>query len=102
MKNLSKNRKKILSNLDLTKTYNPNDAIKILKDNSIVKFDETLDVAIKLNIDPKKTDQNIKGIVDLPKGTGKKIRIAVIAKGDKAKEAKEHGAEIVGDEDLVK
>ena len=102
MKNLSKNRKNISNNIDLTKTYNPNEAIKILKDNSFVKFDETLEVAIKLNINPSKTDQNIRGSIDLPKGTGKKIRIAVMAKGDKAKEAKDSGAEVVGDEDLAK
>ena len=102
MKNLSKNRKNVSNNIDLTKTYNPNEAIKILKDNSFVKFDETLEVAIKLNINPTKTDQNIRGSIDLPKGTGKKIRIAVMAKGDKAKEAKDSGAEVVGDEDLAK
>ncbi len=101
MKNLSKNRKKILHNLDLTKIYNANEAIEILKNNSFTKFDETLDVAIKLNIDPKKTDQNVRGSINLPKGTGKKIRIAVIAEGSKAKEAKENGAEIVGDKDLI-
>ena len=66
MKNLSKNRKNILSNIDLTKTYKANEAIKILKDNSFVKFDETLDVAIKLNINPSKSDQNIRGVVSLP------------------------------------
>ena len=101
MKNLSKNRKNLSSNIDLTKTYGANEAIKILKDNSFVKFEETLDVAIQLNINSSKTDQNIRGVIDLPKGTGKNIRVAVITKGDKAKEAKDSGAEIVGDEDLV-
>ena len=101
MKNLSKNRKNISSNIDLTKTYNVNEAIKILKDNSFVKFDETLDVAIKLNINPSKTDQNIRGVINLPKGTGKNIRVAVMAKGDKAKEAKDSGADVIGDEDLI-
>ena len=60
MKNLSKNRKNLLSNIDITKTYNANEAIKILKENSFAKFEETLDVAIKLNIEPTKTDQNIR------------------------------------------
>tara|TARA_B100001964_G_C14140219_1_gene557073 strand:- start:70 stop:762 length:693 start_codon:yes stop_codon:yes gene_type:complete len=101
MKNLSKNRKNLSNNIDLTKTYGANEAIKILKDNSFVKFEETLDVAIQLNINPSKTDQNIRGVIDLPKGTGKNIRVAVITKGDKAKEAKDSGAEIVGDEDLA-
>jgi large subunit ribosomal protein L1 len=100
MKNLSKNRKNTLSKIDLTKTYNASDAIKILIDNSFVKFDETLDVAIKLNINPTKTDQNIRGVIDLPRGTGKSIRIAVMAKGDEAKVAEDSGADIVGNEDL--
>ena len=100
MKNLSKNRKNILSKIDLTKTYNASDAIKILKENSFVKFDETLDVAIKLNINPTKTDQNIRGVIDLPRGTGKSVRIAVMAKGEEAKVAEDSGADIVGNEDL--
>ena len=100
MKNLSKNRKNTLSKIDLTKTYNASDAIKILIDNSFVKFDETLDVAIKLNINPTKTDQNIRGVIDLPRGTGKSVRIAVMAKGEEAKVAEDSGADIVGNEDL--
>ena len=63
-KNLSKNRKKLLDNVDLTKIYNPDEAIKILKDSSFVKFNETLEVAIKLNINTTKTDQNIKGVIN--------------------------------------
>ena len=100
MKKISKNRKKIIHNLDFSKKYDLKDAIKFLKDNSYVKFNETVDVAIKLSIDASKTDQNIRGIVKLPHGTGKKIKVAVMAKGDKAKEAKEAGADIVGDNDL--
>ncbi len=99
---MSKNRKKIIQNIDFAKIYKPNDAINILKDNSFVKFDESLDVAINLRIDPSKTDQNIRGVVNLPNGTGKKTIVAVMAKGDKAKESKDAGAEVVGDEDLVK
>ena len=102
MKKLSKNRKEKISNIDFTKTYNLIEAIKILKSNSYVKFDETLDIAIKLRIDSTKTDQNIRGMINLPKGTGKKIKVAVMAKGDKAKEAKENGADIVGDDELSK
>ena len=100
MKKISKNRKKIISNLDFAKKYDLKDAIKFLKDNSYVKFNETVDVAIKLSIDASKTDQNVRGVVKLPHGTGKKIKVAVMAKGDKAKEAKEAGADIVGDNDL--
>ena len=97
----SKNKKKLLESVDLTKIYEPLEAIKILKENSYVKFQETLEVAINLSIDTKKTDQNIRGILHLPKGTGKNIRVAVMAKGDKASEAKDAGADLVGDSDLV-
>ena len=97
----SKNKKKLLESIDLTKIYEPLEAIKILKKNSYVKFQETLDVAINLGIDTKKTDQNIRGMLSLPKGTGKNIRVAVMAKGDKASEAKDAGAELVGDSDLA-
>ena len=85
MKKLSKSRKEKISSIDFSKSYNPAEAIKILKDNTYVKFDETLDVAINLGINPAKTDQNIKGVMNLPKGSGKKIKIAVMAKGDKTK-----------------
>ena len=97
----SKNKKKLLESIDLTKIYEHLEAIKILKKNSYVKFQETLDVAINLGIDTKKTDQNIRGMLSLPKGTGKNIRVAVMAKGDKASEAKDAGAELVGDSDLA-
>ena len=99
---ISKNRKKIIDKHDKNKNYEPIEAIKILKENSFVKFDESLEVAINLKIDSNKTDQNIKGVVNLPKGSGKKTKVAVMAKGDKAKEAKEAGADIIGDEDLAK
>ena len=97
----SKNKKKVLESVDLSKIYEPLEAIKILKENSYVKFQETLEVAINLSIDTKKTDQNIRGVLNLPKGTGKKIRVAVITKGDKVSEAKDAGADLVGDSDLV-
>ena len=66
----------------------------------MLNLKKVLEVAINLGIDSNKTDQNIRGVINLPKGTGKKIRVAVMAKGDKAKEAKEAGADIVGDDDL--
>ena len=97
----TKNNKKILETVDLTKVYEPVDAIKILKNNSYVKFDETLDVAINLSIDPNKTDQNVRGVLNLPKGSGKTIRVAVITKDDKTNEAKDAGADIIGENDLV-
>ena len=101
MSKLTKNRKDKSKNIDLSKVYNPIEAIKILKENSYVKFNETLEISINLKIDTEKTDQNIKGMLNLPKGTGKNIRVAVIAKGDKATEAKDAGADLVGDEDLA-
>ena len=100
MKKISKKRKEIVKKLDFLKRYDPKEAIKFLKDNSHVKFNETLDVAIKLSIDASKTDQSIRGVINLPRGTGKKIRVAVMTKGDKAIEAKDAGADIVGDNDL--
>ena len=100
--NISKNRKNLIEKIDLKKSYDPIEAIKILKENSYVKFNESLEIAINLKIDAEKTDQNIRGVINLPKGTGKKIKIAVMTKGDSATEAKESGADIVGDDDLVK
>ena len=99
--NISKNRKNLIEKIDLKKSYEPIEAIKILKENSYVKFEESLEIAINLRIDTNKTEQNIRGVVNLPKGTGKNIRVAVMAKGDKAKESSEAGADIVGDDDLV-
>ena len=100
MKNNSKNQKKILEKIDLTKKYNVKEAIKIIKESSYVKFDETLDVAFNLNLDSSKNDHSIRGMIDLPHGTGKNIKVAVISKGEKVKEAKEAGADIASDESL--
>ena len=97
----TKNNKKISEAIDATKVYEPIDAIKILKENKYAKFDETLEVAINLGIDSNKTDQGIRGVTSLPKGTGKSINVAVLAKGDKQKEAKDAGADLVGENDLI-
>ena len=99
---ISKNKKNLIDKFDVNKIYDPIDAIKLLKESSFVKFQETLEVAINLGIDSNKTEQNIKGVINLPKGTGKNIRVAVMAKGDKAKEANDAGADIVGDDDFAK
>ena len=99
--NISKNRKQLIEKIDLNKSYEPIEAIKILKENSYVKFEESLEIAINLRIDTNKTEQNIRGVVNLPKGTGKNIKVAVMAKGEKAKESSEAGADIVGDDELV-
>jgi large subunit ribosomal protein L1 len=98
---ISKNRKSLVDKFDSNKSFEAIDAIKLLKEHSYVKFEESLEVAINLGIDTNKTDQNIRGVLNLPKGSGKKIRVAVMAKGDKAKEAQAAGADIVGDDDLV-
>ena len=97
----SKNKKNLLTDIDLNKTYEPIEAIKILKEKSYVKFDETVDVSINLNIDSNKTDQNVKGVVNLPKGTGKKINVAVIASEEKQKEAKDNGADQVAGKEFI-
>ena len=97
----TKNNKKLVEAIDLNKIYEPLDAIKLIKENSYTKFDETLEIAINLGIDPNKTEQNIRGMITLPKGTGKKIKVAVMAKGDKLNEAKDAGADIVGETDLA-
>ena len=101
MTKLTKKRKEKINNIDFSKVYEPLEAIKVLKDNAYVKFDETLDIAINLGINAEKTEQNIRGVLNLPKGSGKKVIVAVMTKGDKAKEATESGADIVGEEDLV-
>ena len=98
---LSKNRKIALDALDLEKVYEPSDAIKILKEKTFVKFDETLDISINLNIDASKTEQNIKGVTNLPNGTGKKVRVAVITSDDNITEAKESGADIYGGQEFI-
>ena len=98
---LSKNRKLALDALDLEKVYEPIDAIKVLKEKTFVKFDETLDISINLNIDASKTEQNIKGVTNLPNGTGKKVRVAVITSDDNVTEAKESGADLYGGQEFI-
>ena len=97
----TKNNKKLLENIDIAKIYEPIEAIKILKENSYTKFEESFEVAIKLGIDSNKSDQNIRGVISLPNGTGKNITVAVIAKGEKQIEAKEAGADVVGENELI-
>ena len=101
MKNLSKRIKKINEVVDPSKFYVLSDALTLAKQNSTAKFDESIDIAVNLGIDAKKSDQLVRGAVVLPKGTGKTVRVAVFAQADKAEEAKEAGADIVGFEDLA-
>ena len=98
---VSKNRKLALDALDLEKVYEPIDAIKVLKEKTYVKFDETLDISINLNIDASKTEQNIKGVTNLPNGTGKKVRVAVITSDENITEAKESGADLYGGQEFI-
>jgi large subunit ribosomal protein L1 len=87
-------------NVDPTKSYKVMDAVKIVKGNAKAKFDETIEIAVNLGIDPKQADQNVRGVVNLPAGTGRTVRVAVFARDKKAEEAKAAGADIVGAEDL--
>ena len=87
--------------IDKTQAYALKEAVKIVKSNATAKFDETIDVAINLGVDPKHADQMIRGVCALPHGTGKTVRVAVLAQGAKADEAKAAGADIVGAENLV-
>jgi len=77
------------------------DAVKLIKERAKAKFDETIEIAMNLGIDPRHSDQNVRGVVQLPNGTGKTMKVAVFARGDKAKEAERAGADIIGAEDLV-
>jgi len=81
--------------------YEPAEALELVKKAATAKFDETVEVAIRLGVDPKKQDQNVRGVVVLPNGTGKTKRVLVFAKGDKAKEAEAAGADYVGDQDMI-
>ena len=87
--------------IDADKLHAVDEAIKLVKDNATSKFDETVEIALNLGVDPRHADQMVRGVVTLPKGTGKTVRVAVFAKGAKADEAKEAGADIVGAEDLM-
>lgn len=87
--------------IDRDKTYDLETAVRMVKENASAKFDETIEMAMNLGVDPRHADQNVRGVVDLPNGSGRSLRIAVFAKGDKADEAKAAGADIVGAEDLA-
>lgn len=89
------------SAVEKNKLYSLADAVKIIKTNASAKFDETVEVALNLGVDPRHADQMVRGVVELPNGSGRNMRVAVFAKGDKADEAKAAGADIVGAEDLM-
>ncbi|MGY0623825.1 MAG: 50S ribosomal protein L1, partial [Paraglaciecola chathamensis] len=101
MARLSKRAKLIAEKVEEGKLYTVEEALQVLKDVSSVKFDESVDVSVRLGIDPRKSDQNVRGSTVLPNGTGKTVRVAVFADGDKAAAAQDAGADIVGMDDLA-
>lgn len=101
MAKLSKRAAAIAAKIDRNKLYPVNEALDLVKETATAKFDESIDIAVQLGIDPRKSDQLVRGSVVLPAGTGKSVRVAVFAQGDKAEEAREAGAEIVGLDDLA-
>ena len=101
MKFRGKNYKNVASKIEKGKLYTKEEAVKLIKEVSNTKFDATVEVAMNLNLDVKKADQQLRGAIVLPKGTGKTARVLVIAKGDQAKAAKEAGADYVGDMDMI-
>jgi large subunit ribosomal protein L1 len=98
---IGKRTKKAREGIDRDKFYDVAEAVKLVKARAGAKFDETIEVAMNLNVDPRKADQNIRGTVMLPNGTGKTLRVAVFAKAERAEEARAAGADIVGAEDLA-
>ncbi|MFM9828609.1 MAG: 50S ribosomal protein L1 [Sphingomonas sp.] len=101
MTKLTKKAKTLAAAVDRDKLYGINEAIALAKANATSKFDETIEVAMNLGVDPRHADQMVRGVVTLPKGTGKTVRVGVFAKGAKADEAREAGADVVGAEDLM-
>lgn len=96
-----KRMKKAREGIDRNKLYSVSEAVALVKERAVAKFDETIEVAMNLGVDPRHADQMVRGVIALPNGTGRNVRVAVFAKGDKAEEAKKAGADIVGAEDLV-
>jgi large subunit ribosomal protein L1 len=101
MAKTGKRLKKAYEGVDSTIARSLEDALKLIKERASAKFDETVEIAMNLNLDPRKPDQNLRGTVMLPHGTGKTVRVAVFARGDRAREAETAGADVVGAEDLA-
>jgi large subunit ribosomal protein L1 len=101
MAKLSKKNKAMAQAVDALKLYGVDEAIALARTNATAKFDETIEVALNLGVDPRHADQMVRGVVTLPKGTGKDVRVGVFARGAKADEARAAGAEVVGAEDLL-
>ena len=101
MANLTKRQKALQPKVDRAKNYSLTDALALAKDTATAKFNESIDVAVMLGVDAKKSDQTVRGSVVMPSGTGKSVRVAVFAQGEKAEQAKAAGADIVGLDDLA-
>ncbi len=101
MANNGKRIKNAYEGIDRDGFYNVDEAVKMIKERANAKFDETIELSMNLGVDPRHADQMVRGMVSLPKGTGKSVRVAVFAKGDKADAAKAAGADVVGDDDLA-
>ena len=101
MAKLGKRTQKVRDGIESTKLYDLSEAVSLIKERATAKFDETIEVAMNLGVDPRHADQMVRGVVNLPNGTGRSVRVAVFARDDKAEEAKAAGADVVGAEDLV-
>ena len=97
---IGKRLKSAYAGIDRDKFYSLTDAVKAIKSGAVAKFDETIEIALNLGVDPRHADQMVRGVVELPHGTGKTVRVAVFAKGDKAEEARKAGADLVGADEL--
>ena len=98
---ISKNRKAVLENINLSKSYNLIDASSLVKENSKVKFDASIDLAVRLGVDPKQANQMVRGVASLPHGTGKDLKVLALVTADKEKEAKDAGADFVGMDEYI-
>ncbi len=101
MAHVGKKITKAREGIDRNKLYKLDEALKMVRERASAKFDETIEIAINLGVDPRHADQMVRGVVNLPNGTGKTVRVAVFARGDKAEEARKAGADVVGAEDLM-
>ena len=101
MKKPGKRMRALSASFDTAKVYLPDEAVTLVKKNANAKFNETVEIHVRLGVDPKKSDQNVRGTVSLPHGTGRTVRVIAFARGDKLKEAEAAGADFVGENDLV-
>jgi large subunit ribosomal protein L1 len=101
VKTYGKRYRALATGVDKTKLYEPTEAVSLVKQNANAKFNETVEIHIRLGVDPKKSDQNVRGTVSLPHGTGRTVRVIAFAKGDKLKEAEAAGADLAGDTELI-